>query len=109
METKYRKTIVNIDNGEIVPNTAAYVVGYNWNGWAIPFFSKDDANKIIELYHKENEESRQTRFEWNGAALTEIYLGDGDAYTVETIIVNNETLYGVGASDWTWEEYDNGQ
>ena len=97
------KVVFTIDG-----NTDAYV-GYTkggiWNGWACPFFTMDEALRIMNTYNKYNdnhiyydETTDSFRIDEEGCA-SEIYKGK-DYSTAEGI----KHLYPIGNCCWIWNQ-----
>lgn len=108
----HRLSKVYIDNPD-----AAYdcyvVVGQHWNGWAIPVFTREQADVWMAAYSKIIE-----KFPFLGVSYDESL----DAYIVkdedngmedevfegEDLVIEGKTLhvYEIGAYCWTWTEVD---
>ncbi len=88
-----------------------YHYGTNWNGWAIPYFTKEIADEIVKNV-------------CDGITYTMSYDSDNDRY-IAHIIENNKIIetdyfeseyiklndtnsikcYKIGAGYWTWDAY----
>ena len=100
-----RKSVFYIDNG---PAYIGYTNGDLWNGWATPYFTLEEAQKIQAefsqgvnypmLYDVTKDEFR---IQYDD---DEPYIWKGeDIETVDGI----KHLYGIGAYSHIWDEFDN--
>ena len=85
-----------------------FTKGEEWNGWAVPYFSYEQASKVMDVFVKSNS--------LNGKYSTAFYDSDKDAFffvfddskeemqefPAETI--GDGKYYLIGSSDWIWEE-----
>lgn len=83
---------------------SAYVDPQTWNGWAIPYFTRLVAEKVVEdqnRFHKQDPEGFPEWFEWDGNVLCYHYEEEGQTayYDREEPIGN---LYSVGGMSWCW-------
>lgn len=81
-----------------------YTLGEYWNGWSMPYFTKDGADKIMEVL---NADKSQQNAKWIGETIHLLEEGYDDG----PVIINPETietedgpkvLYAIGAGYWTW-------
>ncbi|WP_291566906.1 MULTISPECIES: hypothetical protein [unclassified Clostridium] len=97
-----KKSYFNIDNEKPY---LGYTNGETWNGWECPYFTKQEADKIIS-YCVENEIkayfdiSRDTYYIETSDVL--------EAYKGHDIVYNNKTLhvYGIGSCVWCWTKVE---
>lgn len=76
--------------------------GNDWNGWAVPLFTKDTAVIVANdqnLLHRQDPEGFTTRMEWDGDVL-QIH----DDETVTRVAPSWDGFYPIGAMEWTWQE-----
>lgn len=85
-----------------------YFEGYHipnqrWNGWAMPYFEKEVADKVILETHSINikyEEEKERYF---------VVEEDGFSYYIDKEIIDTEDgekeVYGIGSGSWIWDYY----
>jgi|SRR5262252_8237005 len=123
--TTYRWEKVCLDNltgdGYTVPPTDAWVITeYAWNGWRIPYFTREGAEAVMKAWN----ESAAKDYETDGDKACEppdMYFDpQRDGYLVsfpeaqETEVYEGEDIevepgktvhvYGIGAMAWVWDE-----
>ena len=84
-----------------------YTSGYLWNGWATPYFEREEAIKVMEGYNECRDETEKMTYDEETdtfAAWVEGYEGyeywkGEDIQTEEGI----KHLYGIGAYSWIWD------
>ena len=104
--TMIRESFFCIDNGEYFP---AYTTGASWNGWAMPYFTKEIADTRLCRERKDTDDERES--------IHMMYLPDQDAYKClddeegdvfpgVDCLVDGEImhLYPIGAGCWVWDE-----
>jgi len=83
-------------------NIEGYTMGFLWNGWAMPVFTKENAAKVLEgigAKHRYDEASDTFTFlvdENDGEETSE-----GSIIHVDGVPVK---VYSIGAGSWTWDE-----
>lgn len=83
-----------------------FTQGETWNGWACPFFTHDEAQKIVTA-HKEHGLNAYYDQESDGFAFE--VESSGDDYDIfSSVEVANMKLYPVGTGCWIWEEVAEG-
>lgn len=79
---------------------SGFTKGEEWNGWACPYFTREQAEDIVNIHCKVLNASAR-------------YDGDGDKFVFEfsdeteeypMVIVDGEKLYPIGSHVWIWEE-----
>ena len=102
------KTIFTIDG--IAPAYIGYTDGDRWNGWATPYFEKEEAFRVMEDYNKNTEipifynEQYDTFYHFG----TDNYSGEmwkGEDHKTEDGIKH---LYSIGAYCWVWDDVNDG-
>lgn len=92
--------------GEWMPEgtaLAGYTNGLRWNGWACPYFTKEEALRLVEdwpgLFYDEARDAFVRPCEGGDPDETEVF-------GAETITVAGQPLkvYPVGSGSWCWEE-----
>lgn len=77
-----------------------YTQGDNWNGWAVPYFTFDEAREVAKIH-----EDKLT--------LPAHYDESGDKFIFETpdetkeyvgVVIEDKKLYPIGSFEWIWEE-----
>lgn len=85
-----------------------YFLGYydeemSWNGWCVPFFTKDVVQKIIKTVDKE-----YYRIEYDSKKdcfiLYDLLYDDEEGKEVceSTILKNGLKVYAIGGMSWIW-------
>ena len=98
-----KPSTVSFDEG---PDFPCYLSPNTWNGWAMPYFTKEQADKVTEWTNS------------RGSGEVMKYDAEKDAFTVSGIIWSDDPdeepevweaiehegqkLYGIGAGSWTW-------
>lgn len=106
---QWKLSVVGIDGGK---NFAAYVLTtQHWNGWSIPFFTKEQAELVaaeqsehgVAIKYLGNDEdggmdAYECNTEPNQEDTVEIYEG-------EDIVVDGQTIhtYPIGGWSWIWD------
>lgn len=92
----------------------AYTDGSRWNGWACPWFTRDEAMKIVEAFNERKADSalydkEHDAFLFAGEEMT---LAESEEYDmvdvyesqqVEVAIIGPVGLYPIGNGGWVWE------
>lgn len=116
-----RKALFTLDSvdeteGGVTP-FEGYTHGDDWNGWATPYFGKDEAMRLIAALNKVMEQasfySGDLPFAWYDPAkdafvtLYENDLSEVDEWQGIQVEVHGQTLtlYAIGAYCWTWNLY----
>ena len=81
---------------------AGFTQGDTWNGWACPFFTRDEAQKIVAA-HKENGQNAYYDSKSDAFAF-EVASSGGDYDIFTGIEAESVKLYPIGARCWIWEE-----
>ncbi len=82
-----------------------YTAGEEWNGWACPYFTYDQACRIVEAHRRHGWEAHYDpvkdefvfSFERDG-------LPDPDAFPA--VHIGEDKFYPIGAFGWIWSEAD---
>jgi transcriptional regulator with XRE-family HTH domain len=85
-----------------------YTAGEEWNGWAYPYFTFEQAGEILKAF-----KSLKT---FSGKSLNAYYDEKTDSFYFETdsedeieefsvVEIENQKLYPIGAGSWIWETY----
>lgn len=79
-----------------------YTKGSTWNGWAMPLFPKEEADKLIAQLVLQGE--TVARYDEEKDEY-QIQLDDSDYLeTYPAVEVDGMKLYDIGAGSWVWEE-----
>lgn len=84
-----------------------YTSGRLWNGWATPYFEKEEAIRVMHDYNSERDLSEHMYYDekndmfitWCGVLNEYEYWRGEDIQTTEGI----KHLYGIGAYSWIWD------
>jgi hypothetical protein len=79
-----------------------FTIGNMWNGWARPFFTYDEAQRIVAA-HKEQGLNAYYDHESDGFAF-EVSCPSGDYDLFHKMEIASMRLYPVGSGNWIWEE-----
>jgi hypothetical protein len=98
-----RKSLFQIDDG---PVYIGYTSGVRWNGWATPYFTYEEAQKLqAEINQCEGMrmfyDCSADRFYWQHEDDDEPYIWEGEDIQTEDGIKH---LYGIGAYSHIWDE-----
>jgi len=106
--SEFKKAYFNIDNCQDYYE-GYYIPHKRWNGWAMPYFSKKIADKIIKkaqaddmkiVYDKKSQSYKVTDY---------VQGVEDDSYEFEKVVIDTpegkKSLYGVGAGYWVWDDY----
>lgn len=84
------------------PTLNGYTFGDRWNGWAKPFFEKEDAIRVMEVFkgiitYDEDQQAFVVQFEDDDEPVI---------HKAQQIVVNGEvkTVFDIGAGNITWED-----
>ena len=100
MELREAKFVIDTLGDEVFDG---YTYSESWNGWACPYFSFEQAGRIVGAFHArgwkasydEKEDQFVFSFEHDG-------LDEEDAFPA--VMTEGQKLYPVGARCWIWEE-----
>ena len=81
---------------------------HDWNGWACPMFTKDQAFKVIDKINEDYGEKAYEIIEDGEKIILKDYINDEieEVYSME---YNNTILYGIGYGSWCWETVEDEQ
>lgn len=96
---------VKVTGDWLPPETAlaAYSDGQRWNGWEMPHFEKEEADRLAAL-------TGDLRYDPERDAFVQRIDGGGDSdedvWTAQTIRVAGADVkvYAIGAGSWCWDE-----
>lgn len=90
--------------------TAWTPIGDNWNGWELPFFTRSQADKVMNAMNADDDNAFKVTFD----KTTDSYVvyadgGETSAFDGEDRIINGvlRHVYPLGASDWIWSDHHN--
>ncbi len=76
-----------------------YTQDEDWNGWACPYFTFEESQKVVEAHRKTGQEARfdknSNTFYFNNQDEVEFY---------QHLEFEGIKLYPIGNSTWIWEE-----
>ena len=108
-------TTTKFEIAGFIPPVEGQTYGQRWNGWACPYFTKQQGMAVVAAWNKEcgtfsgvsddmteREERPCARFD-EETNMFRFYDGDSlNDFKAETI--NGVEVWGIGAFGWTWEE-----
>jgi len=79
---------------------SGFTKGETWNGWACPYFSYEQGQRILTVYKEKLKakgwyETKEDKF------FFELYE-EKEEYSAE--IISGQKLYPIGSGVWIWEE-----
>ncbi|GAB4523355.1 MAG: hypothetical protein OHK0046_36950 [Anaerolineae bacterium] len=86
-----------------------YTAGEMWNGWACPFFEREEAEKVLSA-------SEANGYRWEHNAVDDTYIvrhvddpADYEAEIISPVTIQVNDIgtikaYAIGAYSWTWQE-----
>ena len=83
-----------------------YTSGRLWNGWATPYFEKDEAIRVAEGNNETAEFPMQYDEVYDQFYILDTETGDLETWKGEDIRTTEgiKHLYGIGAYSWIWDE-----
>ena len=84
-----------------------FTIGEDWNGWACPYFTFDQAQKVLKQYNQLREIIGQKDlafYDENADAFVFPENGKDESEIFVAVIENDRRYYPVGAFCWIWEE-----
>ncbi|KND62276.1 hypothetical protein BVER_01709 [Candidatus Burkholderia verschuerenii] len=84
-------------------NLPAYSNGLAWNGWAMPYFDRETAMRLVEIMPEIRYDEQHDAF-----IAHDETSGEDDVFAGVSIQVEGEavTVYPIGAGSWCWETSD---
>lgn len=76
--------------------------GDDWNGWACPYFSFEEAQKIVKAHAPDT-----ARYEENNDQFI-FKVGDEEEF-YPAVLEDGRKLYAIGNGSWIWEEAEQSQ
>lgn len=80
-----------------------FTCGEIWNGWACPYFTFEEATKIVDAQNANGSYSAY----YDEAKDTFVFSfsnEEKEEYSAENL--GGEKLYGIGSGSWIWEEVE---
>ena len=80
---------------------------YRWNGWAVPCFTKEIAEKIIQNIFTDDCECSKVTYDKGKNEYVAIIDGEEEIYEMNTINTDEgiNQVYFIGAGYWRWEDF----
>jgi hypothetical protein len=80
-----------------------YTQDETWNGWACPYFTFEEASKIVEAQRKTGEDA------WYDQDSDQfIFRIQGEEEVFPAIQIQNLKVYSIGSTSWIWDEIESG-
>jgi hypothetical protein len=80
-----------------------FTSGETWNGWACPYFTFEEAKKIVDAQNANSDHSAHYD-ESNDTFVFSFSDDEKEGYSAENI--DGEKLYGIGCGSWIWAEVE---
>lgn len=97
-------------DGLIEPPVEGMTDGRGWNGWSTPFFTREQADRVVEISNAANlteDESVRITVTWDESlgtyTLVDACYPEG-LELVERDVIDGVTYYRIGAFSWTWSQ-----
>ena len=92
--------------GEYPKAYIGYTSGRLWNGWATPYFEKEEAIRVAEGFNECAEFPMQYDEVYDQFYILDTETSDLETWKGEDILTNEgiKHLYGIGAYSLTWDE-----
>lgn len=106
----FKKRLVSIDGVDTPADLWAYVVqGERWNGWALPFFVKEQADRVMVAFNKQPDVQHIDYVAYRDEYLAfdcESPHENPEVFIPEAIEVDGLVIhaYPLGAWGWTWDD-----
>jgi hypothetical protein len=91
------KFTIDTFDGEVFDG---FTIGETWNGWARPYFTFEQAQRVVEAHQAHV--GTASYEEGEDAFSFEMSEDEVDTFPAET--VEGQKLYPIGAGCWIWEE-----
>jgi hypothetical protein len=85
-----------------------YTKGENWNGWDCPYFTFEQAQKILKIHNELKRitgEVAQAYYDFDNDFFA-FPVADDETEIYKPIVENNKKYYPIGAFTWIWEEVE---
>ncbi|MBD7970244.1 hypothetical protein [Paenibacillus gallinarum] len=92
-----------------------YTLGEKWNGWAMPYFTKDQAILITQIFNnnnKDKEDYSSSHYDPTNDTFEFLLFGqteeEKEKYDATELCINGviTKVYQIGAGSWTWDEIE---
>lgn len=103
-----RSTTVSIDDW-LGPFPAKVLTNYRWNGWVIPRFSKETAEKLVAQFNEATEghpDNGTLSWEGENVVLTTPAGAYDENEWRDVFEPDPDGYYPIGAMSWTWSEVE---
>lgn len=92
--------------GEYPKAYIGYTSGKLWNGWATPYFEKEEAIRVAEGFNETAEFPIQYDEVYDQFYILDTETSDLETWKGEDISTTEgiKHLYGIGAYSWVWDE-----
>ncbi len=107
MELKH--TVFAINAGE---RFMGYTAGQHWNGWACPYFTKPEADRIMDMVNRTSPDIKQYFMRYDDDRDVYIYHDDNcdeaETFACEQYLDQKTgeiyELYAIGSWSWIWDD-----
>lgn len=107
--TKLRRTVFSMnDEARFI----GYTAGQHWNGWACPYFTRDEAQKIVAYVNSTSSNVADYNLRYDASEDAFKYHDcneDEDEVFGVYVYEDQKTgeileLYAIGSHSWTWDD-----
>ena len=86
-----------------------YTQGEEWNGWACPYFTFEQAQKVVEAFNKGERfegDKIEARYDAEQDAFCFLFESSGESDDFAAVELEGQKFYPIGAGCWIWERAD---
>lgn len=83
--------------------------GETWNGWDCPYFTFEQAQKVVEAFNASQQLEGNTveaRYDAGQDAFCFLFESSGESDDFPAVEIEGQKLYPIGAGCWIWERDD---
>lgn len=84
-----------------------YTQGEEWNGWACPYFTFEQAQKVVEAFNEGERfegDKVEARYDAEQDAFCFFFESSGESEDFSALTVDGRKLYPIGSGCWIWED-----
>ena len=96
--TRFKNDALGFDSFE------GYTKGENWNGWDCPYFTFEQAQRVLQTYNQLRSITGEAQGYYDAGADAFIFPAEDEPEIYNAITSENEKYYPVGAFCWIWEK-----
>lgn len=97
-KTRFKNDALGFDSYE------GFTKGETWNGWDCPYFTFEQAQKILKTYNQLRSIIEEAQAFYDSSADAFIFPSEDDSEIYTGVIEEGEKYYSIGSFVWIWEE-----